>query len=56
MSYANPILHMVNSFRYGFLGTSDVNVGVAFAIMIAFAVALFGVAVFFMNRGTGMRE
>src|SRR5512138_226068 len=56
MSYANPILHMVNAFRYGFLGTSDVNVGVAFTIMIAFAVALFAVAVFFMNRGTGMRE
>jgi ABC-2 type transport system permease protein len=56
MSYANPILHMVNAFRYGFLGTSDVNVGVAFTIMFAFALALFGVAVFFMNRGTGMRE
>ena len=56
ISYANPILHMVNAFRYGFLGTSDVNVGVAFTIMASFALALFGVAVFFMNRGTGMRE
>ena len=56
VSYANPILHMVNAFRYGFLGTSDVNVYVAFSIMIAAAVALFGLAVFFMNRGTGMRE
>jgi ABC-2 type transport system permease protein len=56
MSYANPILHMVNAFRYGFLGTSDVNVGVAFTIMVSFALALFGIAVFFMNRGTGMRE
>jgi ABC-2 type transport system permease protein len=56
VSYANPILHMVNAFRYGFLGASDVNVGVAFTIMVLFAVALFGVAVFFMNRGTGMRE
>ena len=56
VSYANPILHMVNAFRYGFLGTSDVNVYVAFSIMIASALVLFGVAVFFMNRGTGMRE
>ena len=56
VSYANPILHMVNAFRYGFLGTSDVNVYVAFSIMVASAVALFSVAVFFMNRGTGMRE
>jgi ABC-2 type transport system permease protein len=55
-SFANPILHMVNAFRYGFLGTSDVNVYVAFTIMVAAALLLFGVAVFFMNRGTGMRE
>ncbi|MEJ0086341.1 MAG: ABC transporter permease [Pseudomonadota bacterium] len=56
VSYANPILHMVNAFRYGFLGTSDVNVYAAFAIMLASAVVLFATAVFFMNRGTGMRE
>jgi len=47
---------MVNAFRYGFLGTSDVNVYVAFSIMIAAALVLFGTAVLFMNRGTGMRE
>jgi ABC-2 type transport system permease protein len=56
ISYANPILHMVNAFRYGFLGTSDVDVGVAFGIMTLAAVVLFAVAVYFMNRGTGMRE
>ena len=38
------------------LGTSDVNVYVAFSIMLAAAVVMFAVAVFFMNRGTGMRE
>jgi len=46
----------VNAFRYGFLGTSDVNVVVAFSIMLASAVVLFSIAVYFMNRGTGMRE
>ncbi len=40
---ANPILHMVNAFRYGFLGTSDVNVVGAFAIMIVLVVALYRV-------------
>jgi len=56
ISYANPILHMVNAFRYGFLGTSDVNIVVAFSIMLLSAAVLFTVAVVFMNRGTGMRE
>ena len=56
LSYANPVLYMVNAFRHGFLGTSDVNVGFAFAIMAAFAVAMFTVVVMLMNRGTGIRE
>jgi ABC-2 type transport system permease protein len=56
LSFANPILHMVNAFRYGFLGVSDVHIGVAFSIMTLSTVVLFGVALFFMNRGTGMRD
>ena len=56
ISFANPILHMVNAFRYGFLGVSDVDVRVAFAIMIGSAVLLFVIAVGLMNRGTGLRE
>jgi ABC-2 type transport system permease protein len=56
LSYANPILHMVNAFRYGFLGVSDVNVWVAFTLMIAAALALFVTAVMLMDRGSGIRE
>jgi ABC-2 type transport system permease protein len=56
VSVVNPVLHMVNAFRYGFLGTSDVNVGLAFGIMSLAAVAMFAVAVELMNRGIGMRE
>ena len=33
LSYVNPILYMVNAFRHGFLGTSDVDPGFAFMIM-----------------------
>ena len=56
LSHLNPILYMVNAFRYGFLGVSDVDVRLAFTIMVLAAVALFGGAIFLMNRGTGMRE
>jgi ABC-2 type transport system permease protein len=56
LSHLNPILYMVNTFRYGFLGSSDVNVAFAFAIMLAAAVALFALCVTLMNRGTGLRE
>jgi ABC-2 type transport system permease protein len=56
LSYANPILYMVNAFRYGFLGVSDVDIGGAFALMAAAAVVLFTVAVLLLDRGTGTRE
>ncbi|MSR00721.1 MAG: ABC transporter permease, partial [Gammaproteobacteria bacterium] len=56
LSFVNPILHMVSAFRYGFLGTSDVNVGIAFAIMTFAALVLFLVCLMLMNRGTGLRD
>jgi ABC-2 type transport system permease protein len=56
VSYVNPILYMVNAFRYGFLGVSDVNVGIAFMLMIAAALAMFLTALTLMNRSTGIRD
>jgi ABC-2 type transport system permease protein len=56
VSKANPILYMVNAFRHGFLGQSDVDVGFAFAIMIAATLVLFAACVWLMERGTGIRE
>jgi len=56
VSYVNPILHMVNAFRFGFLGVSDVDIRVAFSLMTAAAVGLFSLAVWLMNRGNGIRE
>jgi ABC-2 type transport system permease protein len=47
---------MVNAFRYGFLGSSDVDIGIAFFMMIGFAVVLFGLAIWLMEHGIGMRE
>src|SRR3984885_3547714 len=55
-SNANPILYMVSAFRFGFLGTSDVDLRLAYAIMICAATVMFTLAVTLMNRGTGIRE
>ncbi len=56
MSLVNPILYMVNAFRFGVLGVSDVQVGVAFAVMIAFVVGLSIVALTLLKRGVGLRS
>jgi len=56
ISHANPILYMVNAFRFGFLGVSDVNVGFAYSIMIGAAVVLYTACVWLLQRGVGTRE
>jgi ABC-2 type transport system permease protein len=56
VSHANPILYMVNAFRHGFLGVSDVNVGLAYSIMIGAAVVLYVSCVYLLHKGVGTRE
>jgi ABC-2 type transport system permease protein len=56
VSKANPILYMVNAFRYGLLGVSDVGLGTAYAIIVGFVVVLFGFSLYLMNRGVGIRD
>lgn len=56
ISFANPILYIVNAFRYGMLGVSDIDIGVAYAIVITCAVALFLASVAMLRRGTGIRS
>jgi ABC-2 type transport system permease protein len=56
VSRANPILYMVNAFRYGILGTSDIGIGTAYAILFVFVIGLFTVCLTLLNRGVGIRE
>ncbi len=56
VSLANPILYMVNAFRYGILGTSDIDIRHAYLIVILFMAGLFSVALALMNKGVGIRE
>jgi len=56
VSLANPILYMVNAFRYGILGVSDIGIGRAYAILVTFVVLLFVGCQQLMKRGVGIRE
>jgi ABC-2 type transport system permease protein len=55
LSRANPILYMVNAFRYGMLGVSDIDMRVAYAIILGFAAVLFATCMVLIRRGTGLR-
>ena len=55
VSLANPILYMVNGFRYGFLGVSDINIYACFAVILVFWGILFAVTYFLLEKGIGIR-
>ena len=56
ISLINPILYMINSFRYGLLGVSDTDVTTALTIIILFITGLFSFALFLLNKGTGLKH
>ncbi|WP_102798640.1 ABC transporter permease [Bowmanella denitrificans] len=56
VSKANPVVYMVNGFRYGFLGVSDVGIGTSLAVLVAFNLALFATAWHLINKGVGIRS
>ncbi|AKH20497.1 ABC transporter permease [Sedimenticola thiotaurini] len=56
VSLANPILYMVNAFRYGLLGVSDIPIGAALGIVVLFIVVLTGFSLRLLNRGVGIKN
>ena len=47
---------MVNAFRFGTLGHSDVNVAMSLSVITVFCAVLYGIAYYLLSRGSGMRD
>ncbi len=56
VSLINPVLYMVNGFRYGFLGVSDISILWSYTIIIGFIVALYSYAIYLLRTGYGIRR
>ena len=56
ISHFNPIFYIINGFRYGFLGTSDVSLAASFSVLIALAVLLFLANLYLMKKGLGLKQ
>lgn len=56
ISMVNPVLYMVNGFRYGILGISDIHIAVSYGIIIAFIIGLATFSMYLLNRGVGIRS
>ncbi len=56
VSQLNPILYMINAFRYGFLGVSDIAIGTAMAVLLASNAALLWWLLRLLKSGHGLRS
>ena len=56
ISSLNPILYMVNAFRYGVLGESDINIYHAFTMLTFFILILFFISLHLLNKGTRIKN
>jgi ABC-2 type transport system permease protein len=55
LSLANPVLYMINAFRYGLLGTSDIPLSLAFSIILGFIAVLTLYSLYLLGRGVGIK-
>jgi len=55
VALANPVLYMVNAFRYGMLGASDITIEVAYTIILGLLILLYSIVMIMLQRGIGVR-
>ena len=56
IALANPILYMINSFRYGLIGESDIEIHIAFLMSSSFIVVLTGLSLWLLHKGIGIKN
>ncbi len=56
VSLFNPIFYIINGFRYGFLGTSDVSLATCTLVLIGITIVLLGINQYFIKKGLGLKQ
>lgn len=56
ISLFNPVFYIINGFRYGFLGSSDVSLATSVLVLLVLMTALLGVNVYFLKKGLGLKQ
>jgi len=56
ISLGNPILYMVNAFRYGFLGISDISVGICFGVLVTLTLLFLTIVIWLFRQGVGFKN
>lgn len=56
VSLANPVLYMINAFRYGLLGVSDIPLTLALGLIVLFIIILVAYSLWLLRRGVGIKS
>ncbi|HWO07549.1 MAG TPA: ABC transporter permease [Candidatus Paceibacterota bacterium] len=56
ITYANPLFYLINGFRYGFLGITDVSLSISIGVLAAMIVALVGINWYLIRTGLGLKQ
>lgn len=56
ITYVNPLFYLINGFRYGFLGISDVSIGLCISILLGLIVLLVGINWYLIRTGLGLKQ
>ena len=56
ITYVNPIFYLINGFRYGFLGITDVSLWISVSLLGAMVAVLIGINWYFIRTGLGLRQ
>jgi len=56
ITYSNPLFYLVNGFRYGFLGITDVALSISLLVLVAMTVVLIAINWYFIKTGLGLRQ
>jgi ABC-2 type transport system permease protein len=56
VSLANPILYIINGFRYGFIGTGDISLTTCIAVLFGLTAVLVGANMYFLKQGLGLKQ
>ena len=52
----DPIFYLINGFRYGFMGVSDISVVTAVSVMVALIAVLIGINIYLIRTGLGLKQ
>lgn len=56
VTYVNPVFYLINGFRYGFLGISDVSLALCTGILGLMIVVLIGINWYLLKTGLGLKQ